>query len=115
MIQALITLENLLFGAVKLTKDTDSQKYSYSGNRIGFDACSSFSLLSGGGFGKNVIIFGVHDSCPTHTDNRKKDILILGKGPTNELNDTTITAEVEYSINFTETVRIAMEVILFSS
>ena len=34
-----------------------------------------------------------------HIDN-KKDILIPGKGP--GLNDTTITAETEYSINFTE-------------
>ena len=35
-----------------------------------------------------------------HIDNRKKDILVLGKGPTQGLGDTTITAEVEYSINF---------------
>ena len=34
-----------------------------------------------------------------HIDN-KKDILIPGKSP--GLNDTTITAETEYSINFTE-------------
>ena len=34
-----------------------------------------------------------------HIDN-KKDILIPRKGP--GLNDTTITAEAKYSINFTE-------------
>lgn len=33
-----------------------------------------------------------------HADNRKKDILIPGKSPTDRLDDTTITAEIEYSI-----------------
>ena len=28
-----------------------------------------------------------------HVDNKKKDILILGEGPTQELDDTTLTAE----------------------
>ena len=31
----------------------------------------------------------------------KRDILILGKGPTQGLNNTTLTAETQYSINFT--------------
>ena len=35
-----------------------------------------------GGTAKNVIIFGVDMSSSTKTDNRKKDILILDKGPT---------------------------------
>ena len=35
-----------------------------------------------------------------HIDNKEKDILILGKGPTQELNDTT--TEAQYSINFSE-------------
>ena len=30
----------------------------------------------------------------------KKDILILGKGPTQQLHGTTLTAESKYSINF---------------
>ena len=33
-----------------------------------------------------------------HADNRKKDILIPGKSPTDRLDDTTVTAEIEYSI-----------------
>ena len=32
--------------------------------------------------GRNVIIFGVDMSSSTKIDNRKKDNLILGKGPT---------------------------------
>ena len=48
------------------------------------------------------MIFGVDNSFFAHTDCRKKDILTLDKSPTNGLNDTKLTAEVEYSINFTE-------------
>ena len=32
----------------------------------------------------------------------KRDILILGKGPTQGLNDTTSTVEPEHFMNFTE-------------
>ena len=39
-------------------------------------------------------------SSSVHIDNKKKDILILGDGPTQGLDDTTSTAEVQYSINF---------------
>ena len=40
-------------------------------------------------------------SSSTKIDNRKKDILILGKGPTQGL-EHTLSAEKMYSINFTE-------------
>ena len=32
-------------------------------------------------------------SSSVHVDNKKKDILILGKGPTQGLDDTSLTAE----------------------
>ena len=35
-----------------------------------------------------------------YIDNNKKYILILGKGPTQGLNDTTLTAKAQYPINF---------------
>ena len=35
-----------------------------------------------------------------HVDNKKKDILILGEGPTQGLGGTTLTAEKMYSVNF---------------
>ena len=41
-------------------------------------------------------------SSSVHADNNGKDILILGKGPTHALNDTTLTAEGKYPINFTQ-------------
>ena len=93
------TLKKSLFGAVRLTKNTDIDKYGYSGYGIGFDRKSSFSF-PGGGFGQNVIIFGVDMSSSSHVDNKKKDILILGKGPTQGLKHT-LAAEKMYSINFT--------------
>ena len=94
------TLENFLFGAVRLTKNSAINKYQYSSYGIGFDRKSSFSFPVGG-FYQNVIIFGVHMSTSVHVDNNKKYILILWKGPTQGL-EHTLTAEKMYSINFTE-------------
>ena len=37
-----------------------------------------------------------------HVDNEGKDILILGKGPTQGLGDNSLTAEKMYSINFSK-------------
>ena len=94
------TLENCLIGAVTLTKNTDIDRYGYSGYEIGFDRHGSFPF-PGTGLGRNVIIFGVDMSSPTKIDNRKKDILILGKGPTQGL-EHLLSAEKIYSIDFTE-------------
>ena len=52
------------------------------------------------GFGRDVIIFGVDISSSAHADNKKKDISILGKGPTQGLDDTTLTTVKTYSINY---------------
>ena len=85
------TLENCLFGAVTLTKNADIDNYGYSGYGIGFDRKTSFSF-PGCGFGQNVLIFGADMSSSVHVNNKKKDILILGKGPTQGL-EYTLTAE----------------------
>ena len=37
-----------------------------------------------------------------YIDNKGKDILILGEGPTQGLDDTTLAAGVLYPINFTQ-------------
>ena len=83
------TLKNSLVGAVRLTKKVDIDNYEYYGYGIGFDRKSSFSF-PGDGFGQNVIIFGIDMSSSVHFDN-KKDILILGEGPTQGL-EHTLTA-----------------------
>ena len=75
------TLGNCLFGTAKLTKNPDPNKYEYSGYGIGFDARSGFSLPDDN-WGENVIISGVDNSSSVHDDHKKKDILVLGEGPT---------------------------------
>ena len=83
-----------------MTKNVNIDRYRYSGYGSGFDRKGSFSF-SGGGYGQNVLIFGVDMSFSAHVDNKKKYILVLGLGPTQGL-EHTLTAEKMYSINFTE-------------
>ena len=40
-----------------------------------------------------------------HVDNKGKDILIFSEGPTQGLDDITLTAETKYPINFTQSNR----------
>ena len=68
------TLQNALFGAVKLTKNADIDKYGYSGYGIGFDGKAYFPHSSGGD-GKNVIIFGVDMISSKKFINSKQKIL----------------------------------------
>ena len=95
------TLSNCLFGSVKLTKNADLDKYKYTGYGIEFQSRSEFSFTDGS-FGKKVIIFGADTSSFVHTANKGKGILILGEEPTQGLDDTTLTAEAKYPINFTQ-------------
>ena len=74
-----------------MTKSADINKCKYSEYGIGFDSFS-FSI---NGLGQNVRVFGVDMSSSAKIDDRKKDILILGKGPMQGSNKM-------YSINFTE-------------
>ena len=41
-------------------------------------------------------------SSSVHIDNKNKDILILDEGSTQGLDDTTLTVEAKYPINFTQ-------------
>ena len=92
-------LEICLFNAVKLTKHVDVDLYKYSGYYIGFNRKRSY--LIGNEVGTNVIICGVGMSLLPHIDNKKKYILIFGKGRTQRLKHT-LTVEKLYSINFTK-------------
>ena len=83
-----------------MTKNPDIDMYRYSGYGIGFDRHERFSFPDTG-LGRNEIIIGVNMSSSTTIDNRKKYILILGKGPTQGL-EHTLSAENMHSINFTE-------------
>ena len=96
------TLKNCLFRAVKLTKNNGIDKYKYSGYGIGFDSKGTF-LFSDGSFGQNVIIFGADMSRSIYANNKKNNILVLGKDFIQGINGTTIYTEKTYSINFTKT------------
>ena len=52
------TIKDCLFESVKIIKNVDTDKYSYSGYGIGFDSGSLFSVQNFD-WGKNVVIFGV--------------------------------------------------------
>ena len=64
-------------------------KYGYSDYGIGFDRRGSFSFPSGR-FGENVLFFRVDMSFSPHVDNKKKDILVSGICPTQELENTLL-------------------------
>ena len=49
----------------------------------------------------NANIFGADMSSCVHIDNKNKDISIFGEGPTQGLDETTLTAEANYLITFT--------------
>ena len=84
-----LAVQNELFGAVSLTKNADVNKYKYSEYRIACERTSSFSF-PGGGYGQNVLIFGEDMNSSIHVHNNGKDILILGKGPTQGLDEHSL-------------------------
>ena len=83
-----------------MTKTADTDKYKHQGHGIGFDLSGNFSHPDGGN-GKNVIIFGVDMTDSKHANNKTKDVLVLGHGFKQKINDTKIYAEKMYSPNFT--------------
>ena len=96
------TLKHCLFIAVSLTKNSDIDKYEYFEYGIWLDRHGSFSFNNG--IGRNVTIFGVDMSLSIYVDNKGKDILIFGKGPTQGLGEHSLTAETAeiFLVNFKE-------------
>ena len=93
------TVQNALFGGIKLTKNTDTSKYKYEGYGICFDEVSTFdtdSIING----KNVLIFGVHENSLVHANNKANNIYVMGYGFVQGINDTTLYAEKVYQTNF---------------
>ena len=64
-------LNNCLFGATYIVKDTDKEKWVYGGYGISSDGPVTWNFDNG--YARNVIIFGVDNSSSTHTDNRKNN------------------------------------------
>ena len=57
-----------------MIKNGDKEKYVYSRYGITFDSGDSWSFDND--FARNVIIFGVDNSSPSHVDNRKNNFLM---------------------------------------
>ena len=95
-----LTVENSLFGAVKLTKGADISKCKHYGYGIGFDSKGNFTHPNGG-YDTNVIIFGADLSNSKHANNKTRSILVLGKDFIQGVDIATIYAEKMYSPSFT--------------
>ena len=95
------TVQNGLFGAVKITKNVNTSHYKYEGYGICFDGEPSFSFGNKKDV-KNVIIFGDNTSNSSHSTNKTQNIYVLGKDIVQGINNTTIYAEKIYKSNFTE-------------
>ena len=102
MLIQILCEEILLSETIKLTKNSNPKKYKYYDYGIAFDARGGFSLSNESRFGKNIKTIGANVSTLVHIDNKKEYILTLFKGPTDGFDDTMLTAEKEYSINFTK-------------
>ena len=55
--------------------------------------------------GRNVFIFGIDMSSSLHIDHKNKNILVLGEGIIQGLDNTTLTTEAKYPITFTQSER----------
>ena len=102
------TIQNALFGAMKIIKNTDSSKNNYKGYGLCFDEGGEFGhTVKQGNFNhttnaKNLIIFGVDMSFSVHATNRANNIYVMGKEFIQGINDRTIYAEKLFHNNFTE-------------
>ena len=94
-------MQNALFGSIQITKNADTSKYEYKGYGICFDEGDTFNIGNITN-GKNVLIFGVHESSLTHANNKVNNIFVMGDGSVQGINDTTLYAEKIYSQNFTQ-------------
>ena len=66
-------LENCLFAAIKITKNSDIDKCKYSGYGFDFDSKEVFSHPRVS-FGNNAVIFGVDASGSSHASDRANNI-----------------------------------------
>ena len=97
-------VSSCLFRPVRLNKNVDKNryadpdKYRYSGYGVGFYA-PLLSCLPNFEWHENVVILGMENSSSMHTDNTKRDILVLCEGPIDELDYAIITAKTKYTLN----------------
>ena len=81
-------LKNFLFGTVKLTRNTDKNKFSYNGQGTAFDGKGFWSFDNDTAW--NVVTFNVDNTSSPHIDNPKINFLVLGEGPTEGINSSAL-------------------------
>ena len=86
------TVQKALFGSMQITKNADTSKYKYKGYGICFDEGGMFSIGNINN-GRNVLIFGVHESSLVHTNNKANNIFVIGDGFVQGINNMTLYAE----------------------
>ena len=86
------------FGASNILTNSDKGKWLYSGYGTAFDGAGSWNF--GNGNTGNVIIFGANNSSSSHTDNRKNNFLVLGKGPIYGINGSFGSPEKTFIVDF---------------
>ena len=53
-------------------------------------------------FARNVVIFGTDNSSSSHADNPKNSFLVLGEGPTYDINASFGAQEKKFMVNFSK-------------
>ena len=102
------TIQNALFGAMQITKNTDTSKHDYKGYGTCFDERSEFShtITEGGRThttdARDVLIFGADMSFSVYATNRANHIYVMGTGLTQGIQDTTLYGEKNFYRNFTD-------------
>ena len=102
------TIQNTLFGTVKITKNTNISKNKYEGYGICFDEGGEFShMVKKGNFdhttlARNVLIFCADMNFNSHANNKANNIYVMGKDFIQGINNTTLYAEIEFHNNFKE-------------
>ena len=68
-------------------------KIAYNGRGIAFDRKVSWSF--GDNVSRNVLVFVVDNSSSSHIDNQKNNFFVLGKGTTDDIDDSTGVVETK--------------------
>ena len=102
------TIQNALFGAMKITKNTDYSKNNYAGYCLCFDEGGTFTHtirevdFDNTTAARNVLIFGVDMSFSVNATNWANTIYVMGEALVQGINYTTIYAEKNFYRNFTD-------------
>ena len=92
--------KNYLFEANSMVKNSDKQKYVYSGSGITFGSKGSRSFNND--IARNAIIFGVNINSSSYASNHNNNFLVLGEGTTFGINERFGSPEKKFRINFSK-------------